>query len=320
MQKCLICKSTLLNKIYDDIVNNVLSIDCPRCGKFQLEKKIKAMIDPDDPHEDWRWVLSYWIRNNQSENKPVKVTVNIFSKIPYEINLPTLHEQSENLILFLGSTLTHYAENIERIGRHVTSIIGAKFPSDVDYISSELSNRGLIYFKKCGDAREDGPICKFGLTFNGWEKYHEILIKGSDSKISFMAMQYDEKMIKIFREYFVPAVEETGFELRILKDVLQAGLIDNQLRVEIRKSRILLADLSHNNNGAYWEAGYAEGLGKPVIYLCEKKAFDDIKTKPHFDTNHHTTIIWDLDNIYLALNELKATIRATLPFETIIGE
>ncbi|NQT23833.1 hypothetical protein HQ585_00600 [candidate division KSB1 bacterium] len=127
-------------------------------------------------------------------------------------------------------------------------------------------------------------------------------------------------MIELFRQHFVPAVEETGFELRILRDVLQAGLIDNQLRVEIRKSRFLLTDLSHNNNGAYWEAGYAEGLGKPVIYLCEKNVFDDVTTKPHFDTNHHTTIIWDQENIEPAMIELKATIRATFPFEALIDE
>lgn len=116
----------------------------------------------------------------------------------------------------------------------------------------------------------------------------------------------------IYNDYFKPAVEETGFDLRILRDVLHAGLIDNQLRVEIRKSRIMLADLSHNNNGAYWEAGFAEGLGKPVIYLCEKNIFNNKRKRPHFDTNHHTTVIWDRQNIPSCLDELKSTIRLTL--------
>ena len=80
---------------------------------------------------------------------------------------------------------------------------------------------------------------------------------------------------------------------------------------EIQCSDFMIADLTHANNGAYWEAGYAEGLGKPVIYTCEKEKFNSQKT--HFDTNHHLTVLWDKDAPEQAGELLKATIRATLP-------
>jgi nucleoside 2-deoxyribosyltransferase len=73
----------------------------------------------------------------------------------------------------------------------------------------------------------------------------------------------------------------------------------------------LIADLTHENRGAYWEAGYAEGLGKPVIYVCEKSKFETLTT--HFDTNHHTTVLWDRNDLEKAASELKSTIRETLP-------
>ena len=63
------------------------------------------------------------------------------------------------------------------------------------------------------------------------------------------------------------SIRKTGFEIRKLDDVKRVGLIDDKLRVEIRRSRFLIANLTHDNNGAYWEAGYAEGLGIPVIYM-----------------------------------------------------
>ena len=63
-----------------------------------------------------------------------------------------------------------------------------------------------------------------------------------------------------------------------MRDVSQAGLIDNVMRVQIRDSAFILADLTDDNLGAYWEAGFAEGLGKPVIYLCEAARFDNAKT------------------------------------------
>jgi len=98
-----------------------------------------------------------------------------------------------------------------------------------------------------------------------------------------------------------------------LVDRPKAGLLDDRLRVEIQTSRFLIADLTHENAGAYWEAGYAERLGKQVIYTCEKEKFEEQKT--HFDTNHHLTVVWDADNPHEAAEALKATIRATLPGE-----
>jgi nucleoside 2-deoxyribosyltransferase len=98
-----------------------------------------------------------------------------------------------------------------------------------------------------------------------------------------------------------------------LIDNPKAGLIDNRLRVEILTSRFLIADLTHGNAGAYWEAGYAEGLGKPVIYTCEERIFEGKGT--HFDTNHHYTVRWRKDKFKETADDLKATIRATLPAE-----
>ncbi|MBI5115192.1 nucleoside 2-deoxyribosyltransferase [Candidatus Poribacteria bacterium] len=127
-----------------------------------------------------------------------------------------------------------------------------------------------------------------------------------------MAMKFgDATLDKVLDQVFRPCVKQTGFELFRLDDVPRAGLIDDRLRVEIQACDFLIADLTHDNLGAYWEAGYAEGLGKPVIYTCEEKTFEQEKT--HFDTNHHLTIVWDENSPGAAGEGLKATIRATLP-------
>jgi nucleoside 2-deoxyribosyltransferase len=80
----------------------------------------------------------------------------------------------------------------------------------------------------------------------------------------------------------------------------------------------IIADLTHDNNGAYWEAGYAEGLGKPVIYFCDKSKFDNPPTKPHFDTNHHTTVLWNKEKVEESIEDLKSTIKATFPKDAIL--
>jgi nucleoside 2-deoxyribosyltransferase len=75
----------------------------------------------------------------------------------------------------------------------------------------------------------------------------------------------------------------------------------------------LVADLTHNNLGAYWEAGFAEGLGKPVFYTCEKGCFDSKGT--HFDVRQHYTVVWEEGKFEEAAEKLKTEIQNTLPTE-----
>ena len=65
-------------------------------------------------------------------------------------------------------------------------------------------------------------------------------------------------------------IEDAGYQaLRIDKkeDVVK---IDDEIISEIRRSRFLVADFTQGNDGArggvYFEAGFALGLGIPVIF------------------------------------------------------
>ena len=108
-----------------------------------------------------------------------------------------------------------------------------------------------------------------------------------------------------------PAVEKSsGYKLHDMNDLSKAGVIDNIMRIAVRDAKFVLVDLTHDNNGAYWEAGYAEGLGKPVIYLCEQGKFDAEKT--HFDTNHCTTVPWDRNDEEDFKSRLTATLNRSL--------
>jgi len=162
---------------------------------------------------------------------------------------------------------------------------------------------------------------KTSLSFAGWEYYEELRRGRVVGRTAFMAMKYNEHPLEdIVEGVFREAVRQTGFELSILRDNRKAGPIDDKLRVDIRTARFLIADLTHGSQGAYWEAGFAEGLGKPVIYTCERSVFEDSKTKTHFDVNHHLTVLWEVSKPEDAAEELKATIRATLPAEAKLSD
>ncbi len=66
--------------------------------------------------------------------------------------------------------------------------------------------------------------------------------------------------------------------------------IDDRMIAEIRRSGLLVADLTGHRQNVYFEAGFAMGLGIPVIYTCrEDEASDD---KVQFDTRQYKYIPW----------------------------
>jgi hypothetical protein len=160
-----------------------------------------------------------------------------------------------------------------------------------------------------------GTAEDYRLTFAGWERFAELRRGTIDSRIAFMAMGYDKSHAEIAFPEFVRAVDQTGFELRRSEQTPQAGLINNRMRVQIRAAKFVVADLTDDNRGAYWEAGFAEGLNKKVYYTCELAKFSTVRT--HFDTEHHFAIKWSLDDLKNPTEELKAAIRNDFPAEAV---
>ncbi len=146
------------------------------------------------------------------------------------------------------------------------------------------------------------------LTLDGWEEYERAKRGTFVGNYGFVALQFNDPELDGLLEATKESVSaEMGYDLVDMRDVEEAGIIDNIMRVKIADAAFVLADLTHGNPGAYWEAGYAEGLGKPVVYICKKTVFEDKGT--HFDTNHCTTIPWSSDDPRGFCRRLIATLR-----------
>ncbi len=69
-----------------------------------------------------------------------------------------------------------------------------------------------------------------------------------------------------------------------------------RIKTEIDKAQFIVADLTDERPACYFEAGYAEALGRPTIYVASKesvihpgtptKIYFDIHKNVHFFTNH----------------------------------
>ena len=292
--------------------------ECDICGRYAMDSSI--FIDQASPNlnlGDWshwklttvqRAVLSHRIRRSQasfgSGDDLFAITRDTLQWLRSDAALPSRAEQAANAIRYIGNEVSRSGEPVEQLPIDFRAIIGAATHDSSQELIRELEARGTLRVQARSQINSHG----IDLTLYGWEEY-EIERRGQfKSNSGFIAMHFnDSKLDPFVTDVVKPAVkDDLGYELVDMRDVARAGIIDNIMRTQIRDSAFVIVDLTHDNPGAYWEAGYAEGLGKPVIYICEKVKFEAGGT--HFDTNHCTTIPWSRDDD----NGFRAALIATL--------
>ena len=120
-------------------------------------------------------------------------------------------------------------------------------------------------------------------------------------------MWFDTSLTEAWSDGFEPAIRSCGFDpVRIdLKE--HNGKICDEIVAEIRSCGLLVADFTGQRGGVYFEAGFALGLGKPVVWTCR----EDEVGKLHFDTRQYNHIVWDTtESLH---QKLENRIRATVP-------
>ena len=82
--------------------------------------------------------------------------------------------------------------------------------------------------------------------------------------------------------------------------------ISDRVLAEIQRAEFVIADFTGQRQSVYFEAGFARGLGRPVIWCCQQ---DDVPGL-HFDTRHLGHVAWkDARDLRV---KLEASIRANI--------
>ncbi|MBI4968170.1 MAG: hypothetical protein HZC25_08650 [Rhodospirillales bacterium] len=239
------------------------------------------------------------------------ITTDLLNGFLANASLPSPAMQATNIIRYIGDEMSRSGEQLPKLPVDFHSIIGAPNRRFAARLAEQLCERKLLSLTN-PDGRDGVNLRHVELTLDGWERYETEKTGKVAGKYGFIAMKFKDPILDPFVEKVVkPAVRDgIGYDLLDMRNVARAGIIDNIMRTQIRDAAFVIVDLTHDNFGAYWEAGYAEGLGKPVLYICEKGKFD--KAKTHFDTNHCTTVVWDHQDGNSFCQELIATLRRSL--------
>ena len=123
------------------------------------------------------------------------------------------------------------------------------------------------------------------ITMGGWGR---LGATGVNSRIAFVAMSFDPGLNSVFSDGIALAISDAGYDPFRIDRVHHNEKICDRIVAEIRRTRFLVADVTMQRQGVYFEAGFAMALGLPVIWCCHK---DDLKNV-HFDTRQYNHIVW----------------------------
>jgi len=163
-----------------------------------------------------------------------------------------------------------------------------------------LKEQGLIDFIDVS-SKDGNDAINIKLTFQGLEYIVNLQESGENSNNCFIAISFSDTASDI-REIIKKAVRESGYEPLLIDELhYDSDLTINDAIIRfIKKSKFLIADFTEQKHGVYFEAGFALGLKRPVIYTCSFKDFKDT----HFDTNHYPHIVYNnLDDLEIKLKD-----------------
>ena len=149
------------------------------------------------------------------------------------------------------------------------------------------------------------------MTLDGHIRLEELNYTISSSSQAFMAMWFDPSMDEVWKQGFEPGIKRSGYDPVRIDQKQHVNKIDDEIISEIRRSRFVVADFTQGETGArggvYYEAGFAHGLGIPVIFTRRKDSGET-----HFDLRQYNCIFWQDNDLKKLQEDLKNRITAIL--------
>lgn len=295
-------------------LQDVTVCDCPACGKYGVSSS--ALQSLEDVGNGDRAKISAFLRERSLQGEqPIILLTEIPSGMQSEKPIITIAEIiEERFPSLISDRLDRILKNIyrsskfpgERVRFHITTdrpVFFAENDEAMLFLAKTLEQKGLVSL-----SWTSGTV-DVTLTEAGWNRIAELEIGKSraNSNQVFVAMWFDASLTNAWQHGFSKACNAAGYKaLRVdLKEHNEK--ICDAIIAEIRKSRFVVADFTGHRGGVYFEAGYALGLGIPVIWTCRK---DELE-KTHFDTRQYNHIDWENEGDLFV--RLKNRIEATIP-------
>ena len=263
-------------------------VECPRCGVYFIEERA-VNTEPDHFVEERLHLISAVARWNSERDNPLRITKELLVDRPeFEAKILSMCPQSTQermdcILTYVADKSSYPGQLITIDSKHDYPLFYCKQNNELRFYLDHLDGNLLLADHKGND------IYELLLFAAGWQRVEELAKPNIESTQAFVAMWFDDSLNSAYSEGIAKLEEDTGFTMfRIDMKQFNEKICDRIL-AEIRRSRFLIADVTGQRQGVYFEAGFAMGMGLPVIWTCRE---DQIK-ECHFDTRQYNHITWN---------------------------
>ena len=260
---------------------NRMNVCCERCGIFQITIGAARKVI----QSGMAGHLSAWIRDHKESGRSVpEITRDNLDSIVDSLPKYGASDKQRILLQSLERKTKFLGEELDLSVELDFPLAWASQSDEFRYLLKAMADRGLV----------DAPFgfhnasCSVIIAPLGWDALEKISRPSGDGNQAFVAMSFAKEVHPTWKDGIKPSLERAGYRAYRVDDDPHIGRIDAKIMTEIKNSRFVIADVTDQRPGVYFEAGYAIGLGLPVIWSVRE---DDLRNV-HFDTRQYNHIVW----------------------------
>lgn len=282
--ECPLCHSTDVKASRDAELRKE-TWDCTWCGRFQLWPPYSDGLFPPNSKPIIRGLIME--RQSRKEDAFLVVRESTFEQLLAQGPRDPV-EQADRLLLNLAARsseipiFTYLTSN-----RHQGLAFIAGNDAFVGWLGF-LRDAGWIDLQ---GKREDKPNdLSFRLTLEGWRRVRELREKGHGTDTVFVAMPFKPEFDNLWKDLIEPAIRKAGWRPVRADKEQHSGKIDDWILNQLQSARAVVAETTDNNPGACFEAGYALGHRRPVVWLARRET---VHSGLHFDIRQYNHVTWE---------------------------
>lgn len=315
---CPICE--MCGATHDATYKDVIRYDCRLCGVYYIPVSDRGAdtINKFDKEQ-----LAQYLYYNKGKKRLLflqelksKDTMKQFDG--YQFITPkdvenwypkTFAQKADKVLLKLAEKAVFDGAYIEMTDQEKKAMYFACSPKKYVAEFGEVRGIQVRYMENFLQKQEYIVIDKNGwiqLTPKALDRVYELQKNNADNDRAFVAIQFDDST-KDLRERIREGLQMAGYQAIIMDEKHYNGQIVPEMLHQINTCNFVVAELTSKNQNVYFEAGYATGQNKEVIYLCNGEKLD---TSPQFDVAQYNLLTYKkIDEIP---QKLKARIEATI--------
>jgi hypothetical protein len=255
--KCPVCQNTHGGTAsYEERFESNGIIKCDLCGSYEIERLIYTTglsISGEPIKLVQRAALTHIIRQqNDNGKKNFILTRNWLEENVESLKLPSPAQQFSNIVRYIGDMITASGIEIIELPGHFSASVGSFDRRTCAKIVFQLKEDKILDVESAetlhssyADGKLSSLLRHVDLRLKGWEIYEAEKRGKFSGKYGFIAMDFKNAILGSFvKDVLKPHVKNTlSIDVVDLRDLSQAGIIDNIMRERIRDAKFVLVDL-----------------------------------------------------------------------------